>query len=297
MVLTKDVSLNILILVILTDDKKAGTTTLPQLEQASSATSASTNSSPPASLIHNDMDLTKERLPPPPQPAPRPAKSPRNTIQPGAFHDDGRNARDVETGLGDDTDIDPIHEQRDLEVTAELVDPAREQERIAREVQDQLQRERQYVKIAEVVDEEPRQSICSRRVLILSSIAVLLGLVAVVVMGIVLPRTDPPQTKTTAAPTTAPPTKCSSQLAAHTQCFQQQGTSRNVCFDCVQDKIDNTVGQASSCGDFSGILCPAIESECPGCAGCEFATEHLLACNFVTPDNGCPFLCGFDAIG
>lgn len=87
------------------------------------------------------------------------------------------------------------------------------------------------------------------------------------------------------------PTECSSQLAAHQGCFEEQGTSRATCMDCMQAKIEDT--SVSYCGQYSDFLCTAIETGCLGCQGCEKVTEELLGCNFGSASSGCPFYCGF----
>ena len=88
------------------------------------------------------------------------------------------------------------------------------------------------------------------------------------------------------------PTDCAAEVEAHTACFDDIGTSKTPCLDCVQSAIDN-LGTVSYCGQFSDFLCPAIESECAACQGCERATEDLLACNFESSNSGsCPFYCG-----
>lgn len=86
---------------------------------------------------------------------------------------------------------------------------------------------------------------------------------------------------------------------AHVQCFEDQGSSREACFDCAQDKLVS-LGCPFSCfwgvRPISAALCPTIESECTGCAGCEKATANLLTCNFasVDLDYGCRVGCDFD---
>jgi hypothetical protein len=87
------------------------------------------------------------------------------------------------------------------------------------------------------------------------------------------------------------PTECSSPVTAKDRCFEDRGgTPWSTCRECIQAKLASS--SASYCGQFSDFLCPAIETGCPDCRGCEKEVEELLSCNFASASSGsCPFYC------
>lgn len=136
-------------------------------------------------------------------------RAPQQQVRPGAFHDDGRNAREVSI-LEDEvtTVVSPDTTPQLGEVTATVVDTDEEnrkrQEEIEKEVQARLEQQmaeqEESVEIAEIVT----GFWCSRRVKIVIVLALALVVMLAIVLGTVLPYALEPPEPATAAATAGP---------------------------------------------------------------------------------------------
>jgi hypothetical protein len=160
---------------------------------------------------------------------PRP-REPRRNVEPGAFHADGRNARDVVVH-DDDWSVD------DEESTAQLMEIAGEmydaEEDINHQVQQKLEEMQRNAPIGQVIavdqiennevqDEMPKQSFWNskrNRVAIVLILFVCIG----IVLGVTL-------SKSPDSPTPSPCDESSSSLAKRLPCYSQN-TSK-FCLDC-----------------------------------------------------------------
>lgn len=88
------------------------------------------------------------------------------------------------------------------------------------------------------------------------------------------------------------PADCSAEESLYTECFETKGAIASTCTQCMQEKFDAT--SVSYCGEYAESLCPAIESECASCQGCERPFEDFLACTLASSALSCPFYCGLE---
>lgn len=188
-------------------DKAKGNTCTEESTTVVTTIKVQHDSTPPASLTvsHDTGDKLQEVTEVSEvSGAPRRPRPPQQNVQPGAFHSDGRNARDIQVdpeaddwSAGDSSkssvvSTDPTNMQRDVEVLAELVDPEKEsskiQQLVDREVTEALEQERQKqrrnTKVAQVVR---GPFWCSSRGKIIVALVVTMVVVAIV-LGTVLPR-------------------------------------------------------------------------------------------------------------
>lgn len=124
---------------------------------------------------------------------PRP---PRREVEPGAFYDDGRNARDVSASSDDSEESTRVQEPNNdyqEEVPAMLVDAEEEErirrEKVEREVQEKLEQKERNTSIAKVIT----GFWCSRRTKIISASFLVMAILAVALgIGIWIRLKPPP---------------------------------------------------------------------------------------------------------